>query len=220
MTGRRFASTIAGAAGLIAVTTLLARIAGFARILVFTDSVRAGGVAGIYQSVNAIPNVMFEVAAGGILAAVAVPLIAQRLGAGERDRADHTASVLLSWTLLVLVPLSVLLWLLAGADLVVLRRRRATRGPPRWRATLLRIFAVQVPLYGLGIILTGLLQAHRRFLAAALAPLASSIVVLGVLPLVRLDRRRRRSPRRSSATRRSGCSAGAPRSVSSCCRCR
>ena len=44
--------------------------------------------------------------------------------------------------------------------------------------TLLRIFAVQVPLYGLGIILTGLLQAHRRFLAAALAPLASSIVVL------------------------------------------
>jgi putative peptidoglycan lipid II flippase len=35
-----------------------------------------------------------------------------------------------------------------------------------------------VPLYGLGIILTGLLQAHRRFVAAALAPLASSIVVL------------------------------------------
>ncbi|WP_256378067.1 lipid II flippase MurJ [Phycicoccus sp. HDW14] len=45
--------------------------------------------------------------------------------------------------------------------------------------TLLRIFAVQVPLYGVGIILTGLLQAHRRFLAAALAPLVSSVVVLG-----------------------------------------
>ena len=72
MTGRRFASTIAGAAGLIAVTTLLARAAGFARVLVFTESVRTGGVAGIYQSVNAIPNVMFEIAAGGILAAVAV----------------------------------------------------------------------------------------------------------------------------------------------------
>ena len=103
MTGRRFASGVAGAAGLIAVTTLLARIAGFARILVFTDAVRAGGVGGIYQSVNAIPNVLFEIAAGGILAAVAVPIIAQRLGAGQRDRADHTASVLLSWTLLVLV---------------------------------------------------------------------------------------------------------------------
>ena len=177
MTGRRFASTIAGAAGLIAVTTLLARVAGFARILVFTDSVRTGGVAGIYQSVNAIPNVMFEIAAGGILAAVAVPLIAQRLGAGERDRADHTASVLLSWTLLVLVPLSILLWLLAGpisSFFVVQSDPRAADVA----AVLLRIFAVQVPLYGLGIILTGMLQAHRRFLAAALAPLASSIVVL------------------------------------------
>ncbi|MFL6151083.1 MAG: murein biosynthesis integral membrane protein MurJ [Ornithinibacter sp.] len=177
MTRRRFASTIAGAAGLIAVTTLLARVAGFARVLVFTESVRTGGVAGIYQSVNAIPNVMFEIAAGGILAAVAVPLIAQRLGAGQRERADQTASVLLSWTLLVLVPLSVLLWLLAGpisSFFVVQSDPRAAEVA----ATLLRIFSVQVPLYGLGIILTGMLQAHRRFLAAALAPLASSIVVL------------------------------------------
>jgi len=177
MTARRFASGIAGAAGLIAVTTLLARVAGFARILVFTDTVRSGGVGGIYQSVNAIPNVLFEIAAGGILAAIAVPLIAHRLGAGQRDRADATASVLLSWTLLVLVPLAALLWLLAApisSWFVVQTDPRAAEVA----ATLLRIFAVQVPLYGLGIILTGLLQAHRRFLAAALAPLASSIVVL------------------------------------------
>ena len=178
MTRRRFASGIAGAAGLIAVTTLLARTAGFARILVFADAVRAGGVGGLYQSVNALPNVLFEVAAGGILAAVAVPLIAFRLGAGERDRAEHTASVLLAWTLLVLVPVGVLLWVLApgiSSAFVVETDPRAADVA----ATLLRIFAVQVPLYGLGIILTGLLHAHRRFLAAALAPLASSIVVLG-----------------------------------------
>jgi len=176
MTDRRFASGIAGAAGLIAVTTLLARTAGFARILVFTEAVRAGGVGGIYQSVNAIPNVMFEIAAGGILAAVAVPLIAHQLGAGQRDRADHTASVLLSWALLVLVPLAALLWLFAAP----ISSWLVTSDPAgsEVAATLLRIFAVQVPLYGLGIILTGLLQAHRRFLAAALAPLASSIVVL------------------------------------------
>ena len=178
MTRRRFASGIAGAAGLIAVTTLFARTAGFARILVFADAVRAGGVGGIYQSVNAMPNVLFEVAAGGILAAVAVPLIASRLGAGERDRAEHTASVLLAWTLALLLPVAGLLWLLAAHDLV---EALVIEGDPQARtsaATLLRIFAVQVPLYGLGIILTGLLQAHRRFLAAALAPLASSIVVL------------------------------------------
>ena len=174
MTGRRFASGIAGAAGLIAVTT---RVVGFGRILVFADAVRAGGVGGIYSSVNALPNVMFEVAAGGVLAAVAVPLIAHRLGAGERDRADQTASVLLSWAMLVLLPVAALLWLLAGPIAGwLIKSPDPAAGDVA--ATLLRIFSVQVPLYGLGIILTGLLQAHRRFLAAALAPLVSSVVVL------------------------------------------
>ncbi|MGG5259772.1 murein biosynthesis integral membrane protein MurJ [Phycicoccus avicenniae] len=178
MTERKLAAGIAGAAGLIALVTIVSRAAGFARILVFADSVRAQGVGEVYQSVNALPNVLFEVAAGGVLAAVAVPLIAHRLGAGERERADHLASVLLTWAVVVLVPLAAVLWLLAP----VLSGWLIDDFDPRAQevgATLLRIFALQVPLYGVGIILTGLLQAHRRFLAAALAPLASSVVVLG-----------------------------------------
>lgn len=178
MTRQRAALGIAGAAGLIAAVTLLARAAGFTRILVFAGSVRAEGVGSVYQSVNAIPNVLFEVAAGGVLAAVAVPLIAHRLGAGEREHADRLASVLLSWALVVLVPIGALLWLAAPvlADWLVRAYDPRTH---EVATTLLRIFSVQVPLYGVGIILVGLLQAHRRFLAAALAPLVSSVVVLG-----------------------------------------
>ncbi|NHA67792.1 murein biosynthesis integral membrane protein MurJ [Phycicoccus flavus] len=177
MTRRRAALGIAGAAGLISAVTLLARVAGFGRVLVFSEAVRADGVGSIYQGVNALPNVVFEVAAGGTLAAVAVPLIAHRLGAGERERADRLASVLLTWTLVALVPLGLLLLLLAEPVVGWLVEER----DPRSLAvgtTLLRIFALQVPLYGLGIVLTGLLHAHRRFLLAALAPLMSSVVVL------------------------------------------
>lgn len=178
MSARRLAQGIAGAAGLIALTTLFARAAGFARILVFAESVRAKGVGQIYQSVNALPNVLFEVAAGGVLAAVAVPLIAHRLGAGEREHADRLASVLLSWVLVVLVPLGAVLFLTAPLLAAFFVQPDDARGLDV-ASTLLRIFAVQVPLYGVGIVLTGLLQAHRRFLAAALAPLVSSVVVLG-----------------------------------------
>lgn len=177
MTRHGIARGVAGAAGLIALTTLLARVAGFGRILVFADAVRTGGVGEIYQSVNALPNVLFEVAAGGVLAAVAVPLIAHRLGAGERDHADRLASVLLTWAVVVLTPVGVLLWLAAPALAGFVVDDPDPRAP-EVATTLLRIFAVQVPLYGVGIILTGLLQAHRRFLAAALAPLLSSVVVL------------------------------------------
>lgn len=111
-TQRRLATGIAGAAGLIAVLTLLARVAGFGRVLVFADAVRARGVGEIYQSVNTVPNVLFEVAAGGVLAAVIVPLVAHRIGSGERAEADHIAGALLSWALLLLI-LGILLAVLA-----------------------------------------------------------------------------------------------------------
>jgi len=45
-------------------------------------------------------------------------------------------------------------------------------------ARMLVVFAPQVVLYGVGIVLTGVLQAHRRFFWPALAPLLSSIVVI------------------------------------------
>ncbi len=175
--GRAAARGIAGAAGLIAATTLLARAAGFLRTLVFADSVRTGGVGAVYTSVNALPNVLYEIAAGGILAAVAVPVIAGHLGRGDTGRAHRSASALFTWCLAILVPLSLLLLLAAPvlADWIV---NPAIPGGADAGTLMLRVFAVQVPLYGIGVVLTGLLQAHKRFFAPAVAPLLSSIVVI------------------------------------------
>ncbi len=173
----RAARGIAGAAGLIAATTLLARAAGFLRTLVFADSVRTGGVGAVYTSVNALPNVLYEIAAGGILAAVAVPVIAGHLGTGDIGRAHRSASALFTWCLAILVPLSLLL-LLAAPVLAGWIINPTIPGGADAGTLMLRVFAVQVPLYGVGVVLTGLLQAHKRFFAPAVAPLLSSIVVI------------------------------------------
>jgi putative peptidoglycan lipid II flippase len=45
-------------------------------------------------------------------------------------------------------------------------------------AEMLRVFAPQLPLYGIGIVLTGVLQAHHRFAWPVLAPLLSSVTVM------------------------------------------
>ena len=45
---------------------------------------------------------------------------------------------------------------------------------------MLRVFAPQLPLYGVGIVLTGVLQAHRRFAWPVIAPLLSSVTVIAV----------------------------------------
>jgi putative peptidoglycan lipid II flippase len=178
VTAASVGSSVARAALVVAVATLFARVAGFVRTLVFSGSVGAGGVGDTYQTVNTLPNVVYEVAAGGALAAVAVPLVAGQLGAGRRADADRTASALLTWAVAVLVPLSILVFVAAPSLSALLLDDTTAPGSIDLGTRMLRVFAPQVALYGIGIVLAGVLQAHRRFLAAALAPLLSSLVVI------------------------------------------
>jgi putative peptidoglycan lipid II flippase len=43
---------------------------------------------------------------------------------------------------------------------------------------MLSVFAPQILLYGLAVVLYGILQAHRKFTAPAIAPILSSLVVI------------------------------------------
>jgi len=166
------------AAGLIAVVTLAARVFGFGRWLVFSQSVGATCVGSVYQAANQLPNVVFEVAAGGALAAVAVPIIAGQLARDAQDEAAQTASAMLSWALAVLAPLSILVAAAARPLSTWLVDSQRCSGSTDLMAAMLVVFAPQIALYGVGIVLAGVLQAHRRFLAAAAAPLLSSVVVM------------------------------------------
>ena len=77
------------------------------------------------------------------------------------------------------MPLAVLVALLAGPIVAACCRRRPARRSSTPAPGMLRVFAPQLPLYGIGIVLTGVLQAHRRFAWPVLAPLLSSLTVIG-----------------------------------------
>src|SRR5215212_7202887 len=84
---------LARAAGLIAALTVASRIAGFGRILVFTFAVgMATRLGNLYQAANTIPNIVFEIVAGGALASLVVPVVAGPLAAGDRDQVAATTS--------------------------------------------------------------------------------------------------------------------------------
>ena len=178
MTRRQLLQGVAGAAALIAALTVLSRLAGFGRTLVFTNTVRADSTGDTYLAANAVPNIVFEVVAGGALAALVVPMLAGGIAAGDRQQVRATASALLGWTLLVLTPLAVLVALLAE-PIAVLLLGDSRRAEIALAARFLLVFAPQVVLYGVGIVLAGVLQAHRRFAGPAIAPLLSSLVVAG-----------------------------------------
>src|SRR3712207_566129 len=99
MTSRQVVRGVAGAAALIAVLTVLARLAGFGRTLVFTNAVGAGSTGDTYLAANNVPNIVFEVVAGGALASLVVPMLAGGIATGDREQVRRTASALLGWTL-------------------------------------------------------------------------------------------------------------------------
>ncbi|MFC7489015.1 murein biosynthesis integral membrane protein MurJ [Knoellia sp. CPCC 206453] len=178
MTTGSVGQSLARAALVVAVATLLARLAGVARTFVFSGTVGTTPVGDTYQTINTLPNVVYEVAAGGALAAIAVPLVAGQLGMGRREDADRAGSALLTWAVVVLVPFAAIVFVAAPWLSELLLDDGKEPGAVDLGATMLRIFAPQVALYGIGVVLAGMLQAHRRFLAAALAPLMSSVVVM------------------------------------------
>ncbi|XTZ15640.1 murein biosynthesis integral membrane protein MurJ [Micromonospora echinospora] len=173
------AGRVAGAAALIAVLTVAARLAGFARTAVFTWVVEKSDLGGMYVIANTVPNIIFEIVAGGALASLVVPLLAGAVAAGDRAAVAATTGALLTWTVTLLVPLAVLVALLADPIVGAISESRSPEELAAG-ARMLRVFAPQLPLYGVGIVLTGVLQAHRRFAWPVLAPLLSSLTVIVV----------------------------------------
>jgi len=169
----RFASVAVGVAAL----TLTSRIVGFGRWLVFSKTVGDTCLGDAYNSANQLPNVLFEIAAGGVLASVVVPVISRQLAEGRQEQTARTASALICWTLVVLTPFAIAAMLLAHVYARVFVQSDCP-GAAATAGSLLIIFGPQLWLYGLAVVSAGLLQAHRRFTAAAAAPLASSAVVI------------------------------------------
>jgi putative peptidoglycan lipid II flippase len=169
----RFAS-IALAVGTV---TLAARIVGFGRSVVFSKTVGDTCLGDAYNAANQLPNVLFEIVAGGVLAGVVVPVVARHVEAGRRAAATATASALMTWTVLALTP-AALLALLGSRLYAAVFAAPSCPGSASLLAALLVTFVPQIWLYGLAVVSAGILQAHSRFLAAAVAPMLSSIVVI------------------------------------------
>lgn len=182
-------ASLGAKAGQVGTFTLASRLLGFLRWVVQAATVGSGAMAGAYSSANQIPNVFYEVVVGGALAGTVVPLLAGAIAHGQREKVRETASGLLGLTLAVLLPLAVLMALFAEplAQLLVTSDTRMGAdkaaiaywgGSHQLVVAFLRMFALQIPLYGLGVVLTGVLQAYNRFTWPALAPIFSSLVVM------------------------------------------
>jgi Uncharacterized membrane protein, putative virulence factor len=90
---------------MIGVITVLARLVGFGRQVVFAHTVGTTCLGTAYTTANMVPNIIYDIVLGGALASVVVPVLAGPAGrAGASAR--QISSALLTWTVVLLVPVS------------------------------------------------------------------------------------------------------------------
>jgi putative peptidoglycan lipid II flippase len=176
--------------GLTAVSRFTGFIRTWAMAVALGVTVASGSsvpVGSSYSLANNIPNMVYELVAGGVLSSMFIPIFIQILQRNSREEAHRFASSVLNVSLIVLGVVALLGTVFAQ---LFVRTQTFTLHPEEIALAtfFFRFFAVQVVFYGVGAIFTGVLNAERRFIAPAVAPIFNNVIVtvtlLGVyLPL-------------------------------------
>ena len=179
---------IARGAAVIAGLTILSRLLGLVRTLVFSQTVGASCLGTAYVTANQVPNLLYELILGGALTSAMVPVLARSAeraasDPAEKARVGDITSALLTWSVIILVPLVLAIAAAAGPIASLLNPTNANAHCVRadvvaTTGNMLAVFAPQALLYGLSVVLYGLLQSYRRFAGPSIGPGISSLVLI------------------------------------------
>jgi putative peptidoglycan lipid II flippase len=176
---------LARATATVTAWNLVSRVTGFARVLAMGAALGATALGDTYQSANLVSNILFELLAGGMLSSVLVPTFVAMIDTGRRRDAAKLAGVVSVRAVAALGALVVAA--MAGAPwimrvLTVGVSDEAVRANEIDLGTFLLLFFLpQVVLYAVGAVATALLNADRRFAAAAVAPVFNNVVVIATM---------------------------------------
>ncbi|MEX2100708.1 MAG: lipid II flippase MurJ, partial [Acidimicrobiia bacterium] len=170
---------IVRSSAIVAVGTALSRVTGFVRIAAIAYALGVSALAGTYSYANETPNIVYELLLGGVFTATLVPLFVKYF---ESDDEDATSAIV-TVSMVALLAVTAIGVLLAPAivRLYTLDVHGAGRADQQELATqLLRLFMPQMLFYGIVALATAMLNAQRRFVAAAFAPILNNVVVIAV----------------------------------------
>ncbi|HYY78677.1 MAG TPA: murein biosynthesis integral membrane protein MurJ [Actinomycetes bacterium] len=183
--GRPAEPSLARSTALMATGTLLSRVTGLLRVTVLVATIGVGEsrLADVYNVANTTPNIIYELVLGGILTSIFVPVFVEvRRTRGPRQ-AWHVARAVMTLAMVVLGLLAVLGVLLAPwiIKLYIHSGSPAERAEAqRLGGQLLAMFMPQIVFYGVGSVMTGLLNANRRFGVPMFAPILNNLTVVAV----------------------------------------
>jgi putative peptidoglycan lipid II flippase len=167
------------AAGSMAVATLVSRITGFLWKVMLTAAVALGTVNDSFTVANTMPNIVFELLIGGVLASVVVPLLVRAQDDPDGGLAYTQRLLTVGMTLLAVGTV------IAVALAPVFTRLYVDDSTGKANSELATAFAYlllpQILFYGLFALLSAILNAKHIFKPAAWAPVVNNLVVMATI---------------------------------------
>ncbi len=161
------------------VATLGSRATGLVRTWVMAFALGNTFITSSYQVANNMPNVIFELVAGGLLAAAFLPTYLSEKERRGEAAGNRFANNLLNLAVVVLGAISMLAAVFAPQ---VIATQTFTVGESAEVTELavefFRVFSIQILFYGIGGVITGILNANRVYFITAIAPALNNVAVI------------------------------------------
>ena len=182
---------LARSSAAVAVGTLLSRITGLVRVgFLIWALVGTNRLSDTYNLGNTMPNILYELLLGGILTATLVPIFVVSIEKGDTRAISAVFTIALTAITIFTVVTMALSPLIAR---MLASRGSGSAATHDAQVHLLVLFLLcflpQMVFYGFTALASALLNAHRRFVAAAYAPVVNNVVVIAMLTLFALRTR-------------------------------
>src|SRR6266516_2875858 len=177
--------SLARSTAVMAAGTLLSRVTGLLRVIVLVSvlGVTEGKLADVYNVANTTPNIVYELVLGGILSSIFVPVFVEVRRTRGMRTANYVACAVMTVAIVGLGLLALVTMLTAPWIIKVYIHS----GTPAQRAEAQRLggqmlvmFMPQIVFYGVGAVMTGLLNANRGVGVPMCAPILNNLTVIAV----------------------------------------
>jgi putative peptidoglycan lipid II flippase len=168
--------SLARASGSMAIATLVSRITGFAWKVMLAWAASLGVVNDSFTVANTLPNIVYELLLGGVLASIVVPLLVR-----AQDDPDGGAAYtqrLLTVAMTVLLGATVVAVALAPLFTRLYMDGSTGNANPELATAFAYLLLPEIIFYGLFALLSAILQAKQVFGPPAWAPVANNVIVM------------------------------------------
>src|SRR5579859_5071951 len=168
--------------GVIAAAFILSGLLGVVRGAVIGARFGAGSELDAFYAAYRIPELLFNLVAGGALGSAFIPVFGRFLGKDDPEGAWRLASAVMTLVALLATILAVVAGLLADWIVARFLIPEAPAAQQALTASLMRIMLCTVVIFSLSGLIMGILNTHQYFLTPALAPSMNNLgLIVGAI---------------------------------------